>query len=327
MKASVYRNYGSPEVLHLEEVKRPEPGAGEVLVRNRASVVTAAECAARSGKPFIARLFFGPLRPRIAILGSNFAGEIAAVGEGVTQFRMGERVFGANVKQFGAHAEYLLVPADGIIVRTPDSLTDAEAVAVFDGSFTALPFLRDSAGIRSGQTVLVNGASGAVGTAAVQLANHYGAIVTGVCSSANVELVTSLGANAVIDYGKHDFTKNHAAYDVIFDAVGKSSFRRSRRALKPGGIYLTTVPSLAILVQMLWTSRFGSRKAGIAFTGLRTTADIATDLAIIAEQAAAGALVPVIDATFDLAETARAHRYVETERKRGSAVISIGGVA
>lgn len=327
MKASVYRRYGAPEVLMLEEVRRPRPGAGEVLVRNSASIVSAAETAARAGKPYVARLFFGLRRPKWAVLGSNFSGEVASLGSGVTRFKVGEPVFGVNVKEFGGHAEYLVVPEDGVIAPKPARLSDGEAVAVYDGSFTALPFLRDSARLRPGQSILINGASGAVGTAAIQLAKHYGATVTAVCSGRNLDLVRSLGADIAIDYTTEDFTRKRDAYDVIFDAVGKSTFGRSRRALRPGGSYLTTVPSLAILLQMLWTSRFGKRKAAIAFTGLRKTADIAADLLTISQLAGAGALVPVIDKTYPLALNAEAHRYVDTGRKRGSVVITIGAAS
>jgi NADPH:quinone reductase-like Zn-dependent oxidoreductase len=194
-------------------------------------------------------------------------------------------------------------------------------VAVFDGSVTALPFIRDTARLRRGQSILINGASGAVGTAAIQLANYYGAIVTAVCSSANAELVRSLGADSVVDYKAADFTQNRNAYDVIFDAVGTSSFRLSKKALKPGGTYMRTVPTLAILVQMLWTSRIGRKKAAIAFTGLAKPAEMARDLEFIGELAKSGAFVPVIDTTHPMNRAADAHRHVETGRKTGSAVI------
>ena len=241
----------------------------DVLIRNHATVVSAAECTARGGKDPAARLYFGLTRPRFPVLGTSFAGEVHAVGSAVTRYRVGDQVMGSVGPTLGAHAEYVRVSEDGVIARKPANLSWTDAVAIFDGGLTALPFLRDSARLTRGQSILINGASGAVGTAAVQLAKHLGAAVTAVTSSANLELVKSLGADEAIDYTVEDFTKSGRLYDVVFDAVGKSSYTRSRKLLKPGGIYLTTVPSLPILLQMLWTSKIGKTKAAIAFTGLR----------------------------------------------------------
>lgn len=324
MRAVVSRSYGGPEMLVLEEVARPTPQAGELLIRNHASVVTAAICHARAGKDLATRLYFGLRTPKWPILGTNFAGVVAAAGSGVTRFRVGDRVSGTSGTNFGAFAEYIVVAADGSIVPTPAYLSDAEAVAVFDGAVTALPFLRDSARLRAGQSVLVNGASGAVGTAAIQLAKHFGATVTAVCSTANLDLVRALGADAVIDYTTTDFTETADAYDVVFDTVATSSFLRSRRALKRGGIYLTTVPSPSILLQMLWTARIGHKRAAIAFTGLATPAELAANLAFIAELTESGAFVPVIGAEYPFEEAGEAHRLVDSGRKTGSAVIVIG---
>jgi NADPH:quinone reductase-like Zn-dependent oxidoreductase len=324
MKAIVSRTYGSPEhVLRVEEVAKPVPKAGEVLVRNRASVVTAALCEARAGT-LLTRLYFGLTKPKWPILGTNFSGVVDSAGTSVTRFQVGDYVSGVNVTDFGAHAEYVLVSEDGVITPKPANLTDEEAVAVFDGSVTALPFLRDAARLRPGQSILINGASGAVGTAAIQLAKYYGATVTAVCSSANLELVRSLGADTVIDYRAADFTANRNTYDVIFDAVGTSSFSRSRSALKFGGVYLRTVPTLAILVQMLWTSKIGRKKAAIAFTGLAKPAQMVKNLVFIGDLAASGKFVPVIDTIHPMERAAEAHRHVETARKTGSAVITIG---
>ena len=308
MKAIVSATYGSPDVLRLEEVARPVPHDGEVLVRNHASVVTKALCAARAGNPFMARLHFGLTKPKWTILGTNYAGVVEAVGSSVTRLRVGDRVSGVNVTDFGAHAEYVCAREDGVIVPTPANLTDSEAVAAFDGSITALPFLREGARLQSGQTVLINGASGAVGIAAIQLAKHYGAIVTAVCSTAHLQLVKSVGADEVIDRTRDDFTRNLDSYDVIFDTVGTSSFGRSRRALKSGGIYLTTVPTLPILLQMLWTSRVGRRKAAIVFTGLAKPAEMARNLASVARLAESGEFIPVIDTVHPLEHAADAYR-------------------
>jgi NADPH:quinone reductase-like Zn-dependent oxidoreductase len=322
MRAIVYRQYGSSDVLRLEDLPNPAARSGQVLVRNRASVVTAAECAARAGRPAFARLFFGLRTPKWPVLGSNLSGEVIALGEGVRGFAIGDRVSGVNLSEFGAHAEYVAVTAQ-TLVPTPAGLDHAEAVAVFDGALTAVPFLTRSAKLRAGQTILVNGAAGAVGSAAVQLAAHLGATVTAVCGPGNAELVRSLGAAHVIDYTADDFTARRSEFDVIFDAVGKSSFLRARRALKPGGIYLTTVPSLGIFVQRLLPHRAG-RRAGIAFSGLQSAEAVASDLAYIAGLAAEGSIRPVIGASHDLAHAAESHRLVDTGHKWGSAVVTMG---
>ncbi|MHA6694947.1 NAD(P)-dependent alcohol dehydrogenase [Homoserinimonas sp. A520] len=323
MKALVSRRYGGPEVLAIEQVAKPVPKAGELLIRNHASVVTAALCHARAGADLSTRLYFGLRKPKWPILGTNFSGVVEAVGSAETRFKVGDRVAGTNATNFGAHAEYLVVADAGAIVPKPAGLSDAQTVAVFDGAVTALPFLRDTARLQAGQSTLVIGASGAVGTAAIQLAKHLGATVTAVCSTANLELVRTLGADAVIDYTTDDFTRNLDSYDVIFDAVAANSFWRSRRTLKRGGIYLTTEPSPAILFQMLWTSRFGRKKAAIAFTGLAKPAELAKNLAFIAGLAETGQYVPVIGATHSIEQAAEAHRLVDTGHKTGSAVITI----
>jgi NADPH:quinone reductase-like Zn-dependent oxidoreductase len=322
MKAMVYTTYGRPDVVKLQEVTSPIPAAGEVLVRIRAALVTPSDVVSRAGTPYFARLYFGLTKPKFPVLGSEFAGEIAAVGPGVTRFQVGDEVFGGD-KTLGAHAEYLCVAEGGAIALKPASLGFEESVAVIDGAMTALPFLRDSARLRRGQGILINGASGAVGVAAVQLAKHIGATVTAVCSTSNRELVASLGADAVIDYTTEDFTRGGRQYDVIFDAVGKRSFAKCRRALAAGGIYLTTVPSPAILLAKAWTARFGKRRAGIAFTGLRDPAEKADDLAFLTALVEAGSLVPVIDRRYPLEQIALAHEYVDTGRKRGSVVITV----
>lgn len=212
---------------------------------------------------------------------------------------------------------------DGALASKPPSATFEEAVAVCEGGLTALPFLRDNGKIQSGQSVLINGASGSVGTSAVQLAKYFGSEVTGVCGSGHLELVKSLGADKVIDYTREDFTQNGQTYDIIFDAVGKSSLSRCIGSLKHGGVYLTTVPSLAVLPQMLWTSRIGSKRAAIAFTGLRPPREKAKDLVLLGELLEAGRIRPVIDRLYPLEQIAEAHRYVETGHKQGSVVITI----
>ncbi len=323
MRALASRRYGGPDILAIEQMVKPVPQADELLIRNYASVVTAAMCHARAGRGLSTRLYFGLRKPKWPVLGTNFSGVVEAVGSSVNRFRVGDHVAGTSATNFGAFAEYLLVAEDGAVVPRPANLNDAQAAAIFDGTLTALPFLRECAQLQAGQSVLINGASGAVGTAAIQLAKYFGATVTAVCSTANLELAEKVGADAVIDYTAHDFTRNRETYDVIFDAVASSSFSQCRRALKRGGVYLTTVPSPAILAQMVWTSRIGRKRAAIVFTGLAKPAELRRNLAFIAELAETGSFVPVIGATYPIEEAAEAHRLVDTGHKTGSAVITI----
>lgn len=322
MRAIVYHQYGSPDVLRLEEVEKPTPKDNEVLIRIHAAVVSTAETITRKGDPFIARLAAGLRRPRKTILGSEFSGEIEAIGKDVTRFRQGDQVFASSGAGLGAHAEYICLPEAGAMAIKPANMTYEEAAAVCEGGLTALPFLRDKGRIQSGQKILINGASGAVGTSAVQLAKYFGATVTGVCSTTNVELVRSLGADEVIDYTREDFTGTGQTYDIIFDAVGKSSFGRCNGSLKHGGVYLTTVPTLAIIPQMLGTSRVGGKRATFAATGLRPAEKKAKDLLFLKELCEAETLKPVIDRRYHFEQAAEAHRYVETGHKKGNVVIT-----
>jgi len=322
MKAIVYQKYGSPDVVRVEEVPEPTPKDNEVLIRVRATTVSTAEMAGRKGDPFIARLFTGLRRPK-KIPGSELAGDVESTGKEVQRFTEGDQIVAATGADLGAHAEYVCVAEDGALARKPADATYEEAVAVCEAGLTALPFLRDKGRIQSGQSVLINGASGAVGTGAVQLAKHFGAEVTGVCSTKHLDLVRSLGADEVIDYTTQDFTGTGETYDIIFDAVGKSSFSRCRGSLKKHGVYLTTVPSLAIFPQMLWTSKIGSRRAAIALTGLRPPREKVKDLVLCGELMGTGDIRPVIDRSYRLEQAAEAHRYVETGHKQGSVVITL----
>ena len=321
MKAVVYRKYGSPDVLELKEVEKPIPQDNEVLIRVHATTVTAVDAIYRKGDPFVARLDAGLIRPRKRTLGTELAGEIEAAGKDVKRFKEGDQVFGST--GFGAHAEYICLPEEEALTAKPASMTYEEAAAVPYGALTALPFLRDSGNIQSGQKVLIIGASGSVGTYAVQLARYFGAEVTGVCSTTNLELVKSLGADKVIDYTKEDFTQSGETYDVIFDTVGKSSFSQSKRSLKQRGIYLTAYLTLAILLQMLWTSRIGSKKARIAFTGLRPSSEQNKDLVFLKDLIEAGKIKPVIDRCYPVEQIAEAHRYVDKGHKKGNVVITL----
>ena len=316
MRAIVYTRFGPPDVLHLINVEKPAPKDNEVLIRIFASTVTKEEPGMRKSPGFN-----GLIKPKNPILGEEFAGEIESIGQNASLFKKGDRVYG--ITDFGAHAEYLCLPEDKALVIMPKNLTYEEAAAIPNGVLTALPFLRDKANIQSGQKILINGASGAVGTAAVQIAKCFGAEITGVCSTTNLELVKSLGANKVIDYTKEDFSKSGQTYDIIFDTVGKTSFSRCKSSLKQGGVYLATVPTLAILLQMLWTSIIGRKKVIFAATGLRSASEKVKVLVFLKELIESGKIISVIDRLYPLEQIAEAHRYVEAGHKKGNVVITM----
>jgi NADPH:quinone reductase-like Zn-dependent oxidoreductase len=319
MKAAVYRRYGPPDVVRIEEVARPDPKTNQLLVRVRATTVSAGDSRLRSarvppGFGLMMRLAFGIFGPRRHTLGWEFAGEVVAVGPSVARFVPTERVFGTRM---GSHAEYVVAP-EGSVALIPHNLTFEDAAALVFGGMTSLFYLRDKAKVQPGERVLINGASGAVGTAAVQLAKHFGATVTGVCSAANAELVRSLGAERVIDYAREDFTQTGETYDVILDAVGNCPFGRGKHALAPGGRLLLVVASLGqMLGGMLRPSRAGRR----VLTGVGATR--AEDLRFLGTLAESGALRPVIDRTYPLARIVDAHSYVDTGRKRGNVVVTL----
>jgi len=322
MKAIVCTKYGPPEVLELKEVEKPTPRDNEVLIRIYAAAVTTEDPLNRKGEPFIARLVTGLIRPKNPIQGAEFAGEIEAVGKDVKLFKEGDLVFGSTGTGFGCYAEYVCMPEKGFLAIKPANMTYEEAAPVC-GVLAAWNFLRDKANIQSGQKVLINGASGSLGTAAVQLGKYFGAEVTGVCSTTNLELVKSLGADKVIDYTKEDFTKTGQTYYIIFDAVSKSSFSRCKGSLTQKGVYLSTVLRLPILLQMLWTSKIGSKKAKFSATGLRPVPERLIFLKELKELIEAGKIKSVIDRRYPLEQIAEAHRYVEKGHKKGNVVITL----
>jgi NADPH:quinone reductase-like Zn-dependent oxidoreductase len=335
MNAIVYTEYGPPEVLQLKEVPKPSPQEGEVLIKVHATTVNAGDVNARGfvnvppGFGPVPRLMLGLRRPRQTILGSEFAGEIEAVGQGVKSFQPGDPVFGSTGDSFGAYAEYLCVPEEGVLALKPANVTYEEAAAVPFGATTALFFLRDKANLQSGQKALINGASGGVGTAAVQLAKTFGAEVTGVCSTTNLELVRSLGVDKVVDYTKEDFTRSGETYDVIFDTVGKTSFSACRDSLKPNGLFLAGAGGPQVFVRMLWTFLTSSLPG--RQTGKKVIAGIAAlrreDLIYLKELIEAQQLKSVIDRTYPLEQTAEAHRYVDQGHKKGNVVITVANPA
>ena len=326
MRAVVYRTYGSPEVLRLEDVERPVPKENEVLVKVHATTVNRLDVhtreANRSGGPavmLLSRLVSGLRRPRQPILGSEFAGEVEAVGAAVREFAVGDHVFGTSGLRFGAHAEFMSIPDSARMARMPAGMSFEEAAAVCDGALNALTCLKQ-ADLRKGRSILIYGASGAIGTAGVQLARHFGADITAVCSTKNLELVKSLGADRVIDYTSEDFTQNGQTYDVIFDAVGKHSFKRSKGSLKPGGLYLAT-DGFENLMLALWTSRIGDKRVVFQIPPRQTKQDVL----FLKELVETGKFRPVIDRRYPLEDVIEATKYVETEQKTGNVVLIVSG--
>jgi len=326
MRAVVYDRYGPPEVLRLEDVERPVPKDDEVLIKIHATAVTRSDCATREANrrsglaiTLISRLISGLRRPKQRILGTELAGEVEAVGAGVTEFAVGDHVFGSTGFKFGTHAEFACMRESARIAPMPAGMTFEEAAAVCDGGLNALWCLR-GADLRKRQRILIYGASGAIGTAAVQLAKYFGAEVTAVCSTKNLELMTSLGAGRVIDYTQEDFTKNGETYDVILDAVGKHSFKRSKRSLRRGGSYLAT-DGLENLLLALWTSRIGDRKVIFRLPPRYTKQDVI----FLKDLIEAGRYRAVVDRCYPLEDVIEAARYVETEQKTGNVVLTING--
>lgn len=325
MKAILHTQYGPPDLLQLKEVETPTPKDTEVLIAIHATTVSTGDCNVRnftfvtkSMLP-IAKLMFGIRRPwKARILGTELAGEVAQAGNNVTRFKAGDRVVASTGAAGGGHAQYACLRETGAVAIKPDSLSWEQAVAIPFGANTALYFLRDLGKIRAGQDLLIIGASGAIGSAGVQLAKHFGARVTGVCSGANVQLVKGLGAASVIDYTREDFTKSGNTYDLIFDVVGATTFDRCQSSLKPNGVFLQNIMELSDIVRVLWTSIIGGKKikGGVAIGNM-------ANMGLITALAEAGTLRPVIDRSYPLERIAEAFKYVEQGHKKGNVVITV----
>jgi len=323
VKAIVYERYGPPDVLQLKEVARPTAKDDEVLIEVRATTVTSGDARMRAlnvppGFRLLARLMFGVFAPRQRILGVELSGVVAAVGKNVTRFELGAPVFAMSGLRMGCYAEYRAIPEGGALAKKPANLTFEEAAALSFGGTTALDYFRRGR-LEPGERILVNGASGAVGTAAVQLAKHFGAHVTGVCSTANLELVRSLGADAVIDYTQEDFTRNGEAYDLIMDTVGTAPFSRSKGSLKAGGRLLLVLSGLLDILGALWVNMTTDKRVVAGPASERVD-----DLRLLAELAEKGKYRPVIDRSYPLERIAEAHAYVDTGRKKGNVVLTLG---
>ena len=323
MRAVVCTQYGSAEHLELHVVELPKPSNNEVLIRVSTSPVTAADTILRQGSSLIGRLVFGWKRPKIPTPGTGFSGTVVSTGENVQAFSVGDQVFGETGTKFSAHAEYICLPADGLLMERPERIEEEFAATLCDGPLTSYNFLIELANLQRGDKLLINGASGSLGTAAIQIAKNMGAHVTAVCSARNIELVRSLGADDVIDYNEQDYTAARGQYDVIYDCVGKSSYRRSRGALKPAGRYICPVFSLHHLLLMLFTRGFLSKKALFSATGLLPVPKLKILLAQLLPLYQEEKIRTVIDRRYRLDEIAQANAYVDTERKSGNVVVTM----
>lgn len=321
MKAMVATGYGSPDVLQLQWVNKPTPKSGEILVKVVTSSATTADAMLRTGKPYLSRLVVGLTKPSKPIPGTGFAGVVEAIGEEVRAFAVGDRVFGETAFGFSANAEYLTIAEDGIILPLPDGVDFSDAANFCDGHLTSFNFLKEIAKVASGQAVLINGASGALGTSAVQIAKHLGAVVTAVCSAKNAGLVKALGADNVIDYQQEDFTKSSNRYDYVYDTIGKSSFRACKEILTEEGVYLSPVLQFPLLFDVIKTSIFGGKKAQFAATGTKAAGKLREMLAEVLAIYQAGKLKTVIDRQFPLEKLEEAHRYIDSGRKKGNIVM------
>jgi len=317
MKTIVYTKYGPPDVLHLREAEKPMPESNEIQVSVRATAVNSGDIRLRKADPFAVRFIFGLRKPKINVLGSVYSGVVTEIGKNVTHFKVGDEVFGHTDMHFGAYAEFICLPEDGTVALKPNVISHIDAAVIPFGALTALHFLK-KAKIKPGQKVLIYGASGAVGTAAVQLAKYYGAIVTGVCGTNNVSLVRSLGTDFVIDYSKEDFTKNGKLYDVIFDTVNKIPFTKILKSLNRSGIIILSAAEMTEMIKGAWTSITSRR-----YVLMGVISHTKEDLNFLKQLVESGQFKPVIDRAYTLAEMAVAHAYVEKGHKKGNVAIAL----
>lgn len=321
MKTIITSKYGSPEVLKVTNTAKPIPKANEILIKIEASSVTAADSMMRKGEPYYGRLFIGFTKPKNPVPGTGFAGIVEDKGKEVKNFKLGEAVFGEIVLGPGTNCDYVCVPEDGVVLAKPSNISFEEAAPVCDGALTSMSFLKDIAHIKSGQKILINGASGSLGTAAVQLAKEFGAEVTGVCSTSNIDFVKRLGADYVIDYTKIDFTKESERYDIIYDTIGTLSFSNCKKVLNQKGLYMSPVLGMPLLFQMIKTSISGSKKAKFSATGLKPVPELHTLFKELTELLKKGRLKTLIDTSYSLDDVCKAHEYVDSGRKKGNIVL------
>lgn len=322
MKSIVVNQYGGPEVLKIENVEKPTPAKNEVLIKINATSVTAASTFMREGKPYFGRLFTGLTKPKVKTPGTDLSGVIEAKGTAVSRFDVGDLVMAETGLNCGAYAEYICLTEDDLIVHQPANVGAEEATGILDGACTALAFFTDSVEIEKGQKILINGASGSIGTAAIQLAKNFGAEVTAVCSTKNKALVKDLGADAVLDYTKGEVEATKVKYDIIFDTVGKMTFRQGKKLLTAKGVFMTPVLKFSTLMTILLVAPFSSKKLKFAATGIREDKLRMRDLIEVRDLLAAGKLSTVIDRVYTLNQIQDAHAYVDSGRKRGNVVVS-----
>jgi len=322
MRAVITERYGSPEVLQIKNVEKLTPKSNEVLIKIKATSITAASTFMREGKPYFGRLFVGLTKPKVKTPGTDLAGIIETVGSDVKNFKVGDEVIAETGLNCGAYAEYICLSSDELIVKKPNNVSHEEATGILDGGCTALAFFTDQVKIEKGQKVLINGASGSIGIAAVQLAKEFGAEVTGVCSTKNKALVKGLGADNVLDYTKGELQKSTETFDVIFDTVGKLSYSKAKNNLNSNGVYLTPVLGFSVLLNMLFVSPFSKKKLKFAATGIRKKEQRMVDLVQVRDMLESEKLITVIDRVYALDQIQEAHAYVDSERKVGNVIVT-----
>lgn len=323
MKASVCTKYGTADIIKIKDIPKPIPKENELLIKVDYSLVTPTDCSFRTGKPFMARLFSGLLRPRNSVHGEMYSGVVEKIGENVQGFKTGDRVYGTNGMKLGSYAEYICVKDNTVIRKIPDGLATKDIITLLDGGITSLPYLRDKGNIKPGQKVLVIGASGSVGSFGVTLAKYFGAHVTGVCSTDNILLVKEHGCDEVIDYKVTDYTKLETKYDIIYDAVGKSSFALCKDILCSEGRYLSTVPTIGMMLKTIIKKEQKGKKSLFAATGLRKPTQKHEDLNFLEKLLLQGKINPLIDKEYPIEEIISAQKYVETGHKKGNVLIRV----